>query len=246
MNYFKRIVGLFLLIGLTVACSDTEDIALGTPDTITTPAEIRLGFGLDLERIGDDSMSVQANGIEHSYETSGYDVKITGNIPEDLHLINVDLSEEIIIQVTGSVTVTVKHPLFDDQKLSEEAYFSCKNVEVATAPGVGVVYAPLELVQGFVMVTTSDFILPFVDTVQIDGEAALMNTVYYKGGSNRMDVSVSVANRSVQGGHQNVIGKGVQYTLTFGDIISSGNKQAVSEQAIQNANLEMHTTQQSF
>ena len=168
MKHFNKYLGIaLLLIGVLVSCNDTTELEDGNSEPITEPTTVNLGFGLDLESSKNSEVSAKSETITHNYETTGYNVTITGNIPEELNLTDVDLTEDIILEVTGSVTVTVKHPSFKKNKLTDVAYYGCKNLEVPTYEGGGIIPVPLELVQGFVTVNTSDFILPFVQRVTI-------------------------------------------------------------------------------
>ncbi len=113
MKHFNKYIGIaLLLIGVLVSCNDTTELEDGNSEPITEPTTVNLGFGLDLESSKNSEVSAKSETITHNYETTGYNVTITGNIPEELNLTDVDLTEDIILEVTGSVTVTVKHPSF--------------------------------------------------------------------------------------------------------------------------------------
>lgn len=244
-HYFTYIGIAFLSLGVLVSCSQSTDLKEGS-DSITEPTTVSLGFGLDLESSPNAGVSAKSATITHNYETTGYTVTITGNIPEELNLTNVDLTQDIILEVSGSVIVTVKHPSFRKNKLADVAYYGCKNLEVPTYEGGGIIPVPLELVQGFVTVTASQYLTPFVEKVKIGKDEVEMNTVYYKGDSKTIEVEVEVFNTTIEGEHDNIIGEGVEYTVQFSDVFDSGSNKELSTEEKGKRPLEMNSERKSF
>lgn len=244
-HYFTYISIALLLIAGLVSCSQNTDLKEGS-DPVTEPTTVNLGFGLDLESSQSSGVSEKSARIAHNYETTGYTVTITGNTPEELQLTNVDLNEDIILEVTGSVIVTVKHPSFKKNKLTNVAYYGCKNLEVPTYEGGGIIPVPLELVQGFVTVTASQYLTPFVEKVKIGKDEVEMNTVYYRGDNKKIEVEVQVLNTVIEGEHDNIIGEGVEYTVQFSDIIGSQDGNPLRMDEMENLPLEMEKERKSF
>ena len=117
----------------------------------------------------------------------------------------------------GNIAVTVVHPDFVETKVDTKAFFGVTTDEFYAAE-TNVI--DLELVQGFVMVTTAQFIKPLIGTVTINSDEVNLDTVYYTAAST---VEVSVEARfggiTLTGSHDTVIGEGKQY-----NVISNGGQ----------------------
>ena len=101
-----------VLILSIVSCNDTADLEEGTDTPSSVPYEVTLGFGLVLDPVKDSN-------LVHNFTKEGYTVDIKGNLVNgDVMLNDVDLTQPILLEVTGSIVVTVKHPEFKKKKLS--------------------------------------------------------------------------------------------------------------------------------
>lgn len=210
----------FLLLGSLVSCSDpSEDIEEGIDTPSSEPYEITIGFGLTLQP--DRNIN-----IEHNYEKTGYNVMIKGDLVDgDLDLGNVDLNDPIYLEVTGPIEVTVKHPDFIKKKLGEVAYYGLDQFDVDTCDGCGLISVPLELIQGYVSVTASDIMSNFIEKVKIGKDEVELNTIYYTDETKKpIEVEVEVFDNKLEGSHENVLGEGMVYDVTFFDAIGGSNK----------------------
>ena len=223
-KYGFSIVMLFTLLSV-VSCNDPADLDEGTSDPMD-PTEISIGFGLTLEPSTSSGPSAKSSSLEHNYATTGYSVDITGNLVNgDMSLVDVDLSEPILLEVTGSIVLTVKHPDFRNKKLGEVAYYGVKNVTVDTYEGGGLISVPLDLVQGFVSVTASDIMSNFIGKVEIGKDEVALNTIYYTNETKKeIEIVVEVFGGELTGQHDNVIGEGMVYEVTFSDAIGGMSK----------------------
>ncbi|WP_152287961.1 hypothetical protein [Flavicella marina] len=205
-------------IGL-ISCNDTN-IEEEMPQEIVDPYEVSIGFSLALQPGRDMD-------IEHNYEKTGYKVTIKGGLVDgDMELTDVDLNQPILLEVTGEIEVTVKHPDFKKKKLGTVAYYGLDKYDVATSPGAGVISVPLELIQGYVAVEANDFMELFIEKVKIGKDEVELNTIYYTDETKKdIKVEVDVFDNEIKGEHQNVIGEGVVYEVTFSDAIGGSQSQ---------------------
>lgn len=213
----------FITIAI-VSCNDTSDIEEGIPPTNDESYEVTIGFGLTLQPGRDME-------IIHNYEKTGYKVDIKNNLVDgDLQLLDVDLTQPIILEVTGPVEVTIKHPDFKKKKLGEVAYYGLERVNVETAPGAGVVQVPLELVQGYVAVEANELMAEFIELVKIGKDEVALNTIYYTDETKKeIEVEVHTMNDELNGEHENEIGEGVVYEIELMDFIDSSQSQKTIE-----------------
>lgn len=214
------------ILGISLAsCSQTNDLDEGSTDPEDKVITVSLGFGLDLQPVEKGTGSQAKNTISHNYEKQGYKVTVEGNIVGGNRVFkHVDLTTRLEVETTGPIQVTVVHLGFRDDELQEVAYFGTERQEVIPVEGLQS-KVMLELVQGYVSITTSSFLEGFVERATIDREIVDMNTVYYSGKRNKdMLIEVNVFGRRLNGKHENVLGEGVVYNVTIQDIIGSGSK----------------------
>ena len=219
----KFLVYTFITVAI-VSCNDTSEIEEGVAPTNGEPYSVTIGFGLTLQPGRDME-------IIHNYEKTGYKVEIKKNlVAGDITLEDVDLTQSIILEVTGPVEVTVKHPDFKKKKLGEIAYYGLERVDVETAPGAGVVQVPLELVQGYVAVEANELMAEFIQLVKIGRDEVALNTIYYTDETKKdIEVEVRTMNNEIKGEHQNEIGEGVVYEVELMDFIDSSQSQKTIE-----------------
>jgi hypothetical protein len=215
-----------VLIASIVSCNDPSNIEEGTDAPTTEPYDVTLGFGLVLDPVNNLNSQQKSTTIEHNFTKTGYKVDIKGNLVNgDIALTNVDLTEPIFLEVTGSVTVTVKHPDYKQNKLSDVAYYSADREDVDTYVGSGMVSVSLELVQGYVAVEATEMMGVAIENVKIGKDDVALNTVYYIGNTKKeVTVEVEVFGGEINGRHDNIIGEGVVYEVTFQDAIGGISK----------------------
>lgn len=216
-NGLYFIVNIVLILSI-VSCNDTTDIEEGTDTPSQVPYEVTLGFGLVLDPVRDSN-------LVHNFTKEGYRVDITGNLVNgNVTLTNVDLTQPILLEVTGSVIVTVKHPDYKKNKLSDVAFYAADRIDVETYEGSGIVSVPLELVQGYVAVEVNEIMSDFIVNVKIGKDDVALNTVYYIGNTKKeVEVEVEVFGGEINGKHDNIIGEGVVYEVTFSDAIGGSS-----------------------
>ncbi len=195
-------------LGSLTSCND-DSTEVEEPQE---PRMVSIGFGLELT----PQSGVQAKNAEdlHTYETTGYTVYVSGGIVGGpTEFTEVDLTQTLTIEVVGDVVVTVTHPSFVPNDLVEIAYYGISNIDVPTG-GSESSQIPLELVQGFVMVTVQAGLPSNVVTaIQILSQTSTLNTVYYTAAP-LVDVVVTTTGGVLTGDHPTVLGQGVQYQVT--------------------------------
>ncbi|MDG1803715.1 hypothetical protein [Flavicella sp.] len=227
-NYIKNKF-ILLILGLVIlsfhSCNHTNDIEEGNVEPNTPVKTIVLGFGLELEPVLKSANNNAKTTVAHNYEKQGYKVIVEGGIVGGNQVFkHVDLTQKLEIQINGPIQVTVVHLGFKENELQDRAYFGTDSQDMNPIEDQNNI-VDLELVQGYVSITTSSFIEGFVELVTIDNEAVDMNTVYYSGKQgDDIKVNITVFGRSLKGQHTNVLGEGIIYDLTFSDIIGNGSK----------------------
>ena len=238
----NRILFIFslILLGSIVSCNDTSELDEGTITPVGEPYEVSLGFGLILEPTS-DGLQAKTSSVEHNYEKTGYKVDIKGGlVGPDLKLEDVDLTQPIVLEVTGAVEVTVKHPDFKKKKLGTVAYYGLKNVDLETYEGGGMISVPLELVQGFVSVNADTTLGYLIEKVKIGKDEVELNTVYYTDETKKdLKIKVEVFDNEIKGEHANVIGEGVVYEVTWWDAIG-GNSQSAKNLEFEDLYFDAH------
>lgn len=204
-----------LVFGVLFSCSDSTSDS--TPVEPQEPREIQLGFdGLVLVPEEGGMMSkVGVKSIDHNYITDGYIIEITGAVaPGDAYHTDMDLTQGLTVEVSGDIQITVKHPNFYSNNVLTEAFYGIEDYPVPTGSS-DVNIVPLELVQGFVMVTSDELIEPVITEVRILGLEKELNTIYYTDAAN-VDVIVRTDGYgNLQGNHATELGEGVQYNVTY-------------------------------
>lgn len=215
MKTIKYIVLTILSISvLGVLSSCNNPIEEDMPVEPLEPRVISLGFEGLILTPNPDGFSAKSDPL-HTYITDGYTIRITGAIdPSDAYLTDIDLNEGVSVVVTGDIVMTVSHPNFSENSLQTEAFYGVQDYPVATGSNdVNVV--SLELVQGFVMVTSDENAESFIKEVRIAGHQKELDVVYY---TNLQQVEVRVAtydHGELRGSHTTVIGEGVQYNVSI-------------------------------
>lgn len=202
-----------IVLGLLSSCSDST-VEEGSPTEPQEPRMISLGFDGLILTPNEEGVSAKSDPL-HTYVTDGYNIQITGGIsPEDSHLTNIDLTEGLTLEVTGDIVMTVSHPRFYSNNVLQEAFYGIQSYTVPTGSSDHNI-VPLNLVQGFVMVTSDEMAEPLITSIKILGQPAELDVVYYLD-TPVVDVLVETDGYgTLRGEHNTELGEGVQYNVTI-------------------------------
>lgn len=203
-NLVKVTTLLVLVVNLT-ACSDDDVINIGPSE----PMVVSIGFGLEF---APQTQTYSKNSIQHNYIDKGYTVIITGGVANNkVEFTNVDLTKLLNVEVLGDVTITVVHPKYFGTSVDTKAYYATMQPITFSPEPVNTI--DLDLVQGFVQVTSDDEIEHMIKEVQINGVKVNLDEVYYLG-SVEAKVKVIYTGGELNGSHTNVFGDGKIYNVT--------------------------------
>lgn len=204
-----------LFLGVLSSCTNNT-VEEEVPIEPLEPRMIHLGFDGLILIPSEEGVSAKSDPL-HTYITDGYNVQITGGVaPEDSYLTNVDLTEGLSFEVTGDIVMTVSHPNFYSNNVLQEAFYGIQSYTVPTGSSDHNI-VPLNLVQGFVMVTSDELAEPLITSIRILGQPAELDVVYYIDAP-VVDVLVETDGYgTLRGEHNTELGEGVQYNVTISD-----------------------------
>jgi len=161
------------------------------------------------------SFSIPSESQEHKYIYDGYTVLVYGvNRQDELTDINL-LDGPYQATISGDVNITILHPDFEATSISEYAYFGVNNQLISSSDEQ--VLIELELVQGFVIVQSSDGTSNGINGISINNETAELDNYYYTA-SPEVDVFVNTDLGILASTDPIEIGSGVRYEV---DLASS-------------------------
>ncbi|MGB0778408.1 MAG: hypothetical protein ACPGR7_10305 [Flavobacteriaceae bacterium] len=161
-----RIIYLLLPL-LFIACQ--EEPVTDTPEQQTPPALQSRSLAV--------SFSIPSESQEHKYIYDGYTVLVYGeNRQDELTDINL-LNGPYEATISGDIYISIFHPDFESTAIAEYAYFGVSNQQISS--GEEQVLIELELVQGFVLVESSDGTSDGINGISINDQAVELDNYYY-------------------------------------------------------------------
>lgn len=194
-----------IIVGAMISCND--DTNHDSQEMFHEPRELDLIFELNNEVDPDSNKT-------HTYVTEGYTVSITGGIEPQYKIHkNVNLSKPISIVTTGEIKITVSHPDFVTEDLSELAYLGVNSIPLEVEGTNDMVFIHLDMVQAFVLVSAEENLNELITSVEVLGKIIDLDSIYYTG-SEMLEVKIVNIDNTMVNEYANILGSGVEYNLS--------------------------------